>query len=89
MQVGLEERGCQVTRLNTYDTVPVESLDEEQLKAARAVDVVAIASPSAVEALVHHVDRRHVDDLAIACIGKGLETEKSSACSGKVFRSGP
>lgn len=49
LQRGLESRGFKVLRLNTYDTLPVESLNEEELAAARAAAVVAFASPSAVK----------------------------------------
>jgi uroporphyrinogen-III synthase len=55
LQAGLESRGCfAVTRLNTYDTLPVEvgELGEVDLARARAAAVVALASPSAVRAWI-------------------------------------
>jgi uroporphyrinogen-III synthase len=47
MQRGLESRGFQVTRLNTYETVEA-AWSSEELADARDVDIVAFASPSAV-----------------------------------------
>lgn len=45
---GLENRGFQVTRLNTYCTVPaIWSKEQEEL--ARSVQIVTFASPSAVK----------------------------------------
>jgi hypothetical protein len=47
-QTRLAERGFEVLRLNTYDTVPVAALGEEALAAARAAAVVTVGSPSAI-----------------------------------------
>jgi uroporphyrinogen-III synthase len=54
LQTGLAARGFAVTRLATYDTLPVPAgeLDTNALAAARAASVVALASPSAVRAWV-------------------------------------
>lgn len=49
-QVGLRNRDFEVVRLNTYDTVPVEQLAEEELQLAKQAKVIAFASPSAVKA---------------------------------------
>lgn len=68
-QNGLEVRGCEVVRLNTYDTVPVTQLDPEQLERAKAARVVAIASPSAVKAWVKFAGDQNQTDVALACIG--------------------
>lgn len=48
-QNGLEVRGFAVTRLNTYNTVPVRSVDPQHLELAKQARVVAIASPSAIK----------------------------------------
>lgn len=69
LQKGLEGRGCLVTRLNTYNTVPVSGLDAGAREAAKAAGVVAIASPSAVNAWVELVGSQAEADVAFACIG--------------------
>lgn len=45
---GLEQRGFEVTRLNTYSTVPAV-WSAEQTQQAQAVDIVSFGSPSAVK----------------------------------------
>eukprot|EP00884_Botryococcus_braunii_P001953 jgi/Botrbrau1/11759/Bobra.0195s0084.1 len=50
LEAGLRERGFDVVRLNTYDTVAVEELPEVELELARRASVIAFASPSAVKA---------------------------------------
>ena len=70
LQSGLEHRGCQVVRLNTYNTVPVASLDPKQLAAAQQAQVLAVASPSAVKAWVKLAGLQDQTDVAIACIGE-------------------
>jgi uroporphyrinogen-III synthase len=69
LQKGLEARGFSVTRLNTYDTVPLESCPDEQLQQALACKVVAIASPSALEAWAGLVGLEQVKRQLVACIG--------------------
>lgn len=69
LQNGLETRGCVVTRLNTYDTLPVTGLDRGAREAARGAGVAAIASPSAVKAWVELVGGPDDADVAFACIG--------------------
>lgn len=49
-QTGLKERGFDVVRLNTYDTVAVEQLPVADLQLAKQARVIAFASPSAVKA---------------------------------------
>ena len=49
VQAGLTARGVNVVRLNTYTTRQVSSLDDEQLRQAKAARVLAVASPSAVK----------------------------------------
>jgi len=48
-QDGLAARGFTVTRLNTYNTVAVTTVDSDSLELAKRARVVAIASPSAVK----------------------------------------
>lgn len=61
-----------MTRLNTYDTVPVRDLSQEQIGQAKSADVVAIASPSAVEAWLELIGPQTEADLAVACIGTAI-----------------
>lgn len=49
LQSGLEKRGFEVLRLNTYDTVPVTQLDAGALEAAKQAAVVTVGSPSAIK----------------------------------------
>lgn len=72
MQAGLNARGFSVRRLNTYNTVPVQSLPGAALIAARSASVVAFASPSAVKAWVACMGSQDQADVAIACIGAPL-----------------
>ncbi|XP_052202079.1 uroporphyrinogen-III synthase, chloroplastic isoform X3 [Diospyros lotus] len=48
IEEGLSNRGFEVTRLNTYTTVPVHHVDHLLLRLAVSAPVVAVASPSAV-----------------------------------------
>ncbi|KAI3427242.1 hypothetical protein D9Q98_007177 [Chlorella vulgaris] len=68
-QSGLTERGFEVLRLNTYDTLPVSQLDEGQLAAAKQAAVVTIGSPSAIKAWVQIVGEEATRGMSIACIG--------------------
>jgi hypothetical protein len=79
-QAGLSARGFVVRRLNTYNTVPVESLPQPALKAAKAAAVVAFASPSAVKAWMACIGGQDVADVAIACIGGSVCTCFSKCC---------
>ncbi|KAL6995559.1 uroporphyrinogen-III synthase [Sarracenia purpurea var. burkii] len=67
---GLSNRGFEVTRLNTYTTVPVCHVDQLVLKQAVAAPVVSVASPSAVRAWVNLISESECWGNAIACIGE-------------------
>lgn len=49
MQTGLQQRGFEVVRLNTYDTKPVMHVDTDKLQQACQASVITFASPSAVK----------------------------------------
>ncbi|XP_078165157.1 uroporphyrinogen-III synthase family protein isoform X1 [Carex rostrata] len=66
---GLSGRGFDVLRLNTYDTVPVQEVDPQELEQALLVPVVAVASPSALRAWVNLVSNFGWDN-SVACIGE-------------------
>uniref|UniRef100_A0A0D6R6F5 Uroporphyrinogen-III synthase n=1 Tax=Araucaria cunninghamii TaxID=56994 RepID=A0A0D6R6F5_ARACU len=72
---GLSKRGFQVTRLNTYSTIPVRELNQALVAEAVSVPVVAVASPSAVRAWAKVLKIGGWKG-AIACIG---ETSASAA----------
>eukprot|EP00268_Persea_americana_P016873 TRINITY_DN18025_c0_g1_i1.p1 TRINITY_DN18025_c0_g1~~TRINITY_DN18025_c0_g1_i1.p1 ORF type:complete len:286 (+),score=58.69 TRINITY_DN18025_c0_g1_i1:56-859(+) len=67
---GLSDRGFEVTRLNTYSTVPVRDVDQTVLIQACSAPVVAVASPSAVRAWVNLISRSESWDNSVACIGE-------------------
>ena len=69
LQKGLEERGFEVMRLNTYDTVAVLEVSDAQRREALGCDVVSIASPSALKAWVQLVGLERVQQMYVACIG--------------------
>ncbi|CAK0733830.1 hypothetical protein CVIRNUC_000340 [Coccomyxa viridis] len=69
LQEGLQHRDFAVRRLNTYNTVPVESLAEADVAAAREASVAAFASPSALKSWLALVGGQDIADVAIACIG--------------------
>jgi uroporphyrinogen-III synthase len=50
LQDGLQKRNAKVTRLNTYSTEKVTSVDSEIMALAKKADVVTFGSPSAVKA---------------------------------------
>jgi uroporphyrinogen-III synthase len=66
---GLSNRGFEVTRLNTYTTVPVHHIDEMVLKQALLVPVVAVASPSSIRAWVSLSSESGWNN-SVACIGE-------------------
>ncbi|GLJ12187.1 hypothetical protein SUGI_0186280 [Cryptomeria japonica] len=72
----LSDRGFQVTRLNTYSTVPIHELDQALLAEAVLVPVVAVASPSTVRAWAKIISNIKGWNGAVACIG---ETSASAA----------
>lgn len=69
LQGGLTSRGFEVMRLNTYDTLPVTSLEPAVLEAAKAAPVLTIASPSAIKAWMQLSGGGGGGGQAIACIG--------------------
>jgi uroporphyrinogen-III synthase len=54
LQEGLERRGFQVVRLNTYDTI-TNTFNPEQIEMAKTVDIVCFGSPSAVQGWIQNV----------------------------------
>lgn len=72
----LSERGFQVTRLNTYSTVPIHEVNDVLLAEAALAPVVAVASPSAVRAWANIILKFESWNGAVACIG---ETSASAA----------
>ena len=72
LQEGLEKRGFNVKRLNTYNTVPVQHLQPADVEAARGASVAAFASPSAIKSWIGLVGGQDSADVAIACIGASL-----------------
>lgn len=69
LESGLLKRGFVVTRLNTYDTIPVQTVSEADLSDALKADVVTFGSPSAIGAWKKVVQDKVADTLAVACIG--------------------
>ncbi|KAF8687432.1 hypothetical protein HU200_043124 [Digitaria exilis] len=76
IQDGLSERGFDVTRLNTYTTVPVEDVEPLTLNLAISAPVIAVASPSALRAWLKLISKVGNRNNSIACIG---ETTGSAA----------
>ncbi|XP_066388617.1 uroporphyrinogen-III synthase, chloroplastic-like [Miscanthus floridulus] len=76
IQDGLSERGFDVTRLNTYTTIPVEDVEPLTLNLAISAPVVAVASPSALRAWLNLISKVDNWNNSIACIG---ETTASAA----------
>ncbi|XP_059453413.1 uroporphyrinogen-III synthase, chloroplastic isoform X1 [Corylus avellana] len=70
IEEGLSSRGFEVTRLNTYTTVPVQHVDPVLLKQALSTPVVAVASPSAVRAWVKLILDSKRWNNSVACIGE-------------------
>ncbi|KAF5201212.1 Uroporphyrinogen-iii synthase protein, partial [Thalictrum thalictroides] len=70
IEEGLANRGFEVTRLNTYSTVPVHDVNNKVLAEALSVPVVAVASPSAVRAWISLLPEAEGWDHAVACIGE-------------------
>jgi len=69
LQEGLEKRGFEVTRLNTYDTVPAKFSDA-QFSSAKDADVVCFGSPSAVKAWLKNMGGDRTERIPAACIGE-------------------
>ncbi|KAG8073755.1 hypothetical protein GUJ93_ZPchr0006g42193 [Zizania palustris] len=73
---GLSLRGFEVTRLNTYMTVPVQDVDPLILKPALSAPVVAVASPSALRAWLNLISQVDNWGNSIACIGDASAVKK-------------
>ncbi|XP_027353764.1 uroporphyrinogen-III synthase, chloroplastic [Abrus precatorius] len=69
IEEGLSNRGFEVTRMNTYTTVPVQHVDHVVLKQALAAPVVTVASPSAIRAWKILLSDSEWSN-SIACIGE-------------------
>ncbi|XP_047336991.1 uroporphyrinogen-III synthase, chloroplastic isoform X2 [Impatiens glandulifera] len=71
IEEGLSSRGFEVTRLNTYTTMPVRHVDQQVLKQAFSAPVVAVASPSAIKAWVDLTSESEQQSISsVACIGE-------------------
>ncbi|KAM4129555.1 hypothetical protein ACJW30_01G032400 [Castanea mollissima] len=70
IEEGLSNRGFEVTRLNTYTTVPVHDVDQMLLQQALSTPVVAAASPSAVRAWIKLISDAKWWNNSVACIGE-------------------
>ncbi|CAL5204652.1 unnamed protein product [Lathyrus oleraceus] len=69
IEEGLSSRGFEVTRMNTYTTVPVQHVDQMVLKQALAAPVVTVASPSAIRAWKNLLSDSDWSNY-VACIGE-------------------
>ncbi|EOA27548.1 hypothetical protein CARUB_v10023687mg [Capsella rubella] len=76
IEEGLSKRGFEVTRLNTYTTVPVQNVDTVLLKEALSAPVLSVASPSAIRAWLNLIQNDEQWSNYVACIG---ETTASAA----------
>ncbi len=73
LQSGLEERGFNVLRLDTYDTVPA-SWNAEQTLLAQSATVACFASPSAVKAWLENTAELETPRALASCIGETSAT---------------
>ncbi|VVA98546.1 unnamed protein product [Arabis nemorensis] len=73
---GLSSRGFEVLRLNTYTTIPVQSVDAMLLQQALSAPVLSVASPSAIRAWINLIQNVEQWSNYVACIG---ETTASAA----------
>lgn len=69
IEEGLSSRGFEVTRMNTYTTVPVQHVDQMVLKQALAAPVVTVASPSSIRAWKNLLSDSDWSN-SVACIGE-------------------
>ncbi|KAK2992305.1 hypothetical protein RJ640_020298 [Escallonia rubra] len=76
IEEGLSKRGFEVTRLNTYTTVPVSHVDQMVFEQALSAPVIAVASPSALRAWFNLISESERWGNSVACIG---ETTASAA----------
>ncbi|GKV04684.1 hypothetical protein SLEP1_g16807 [Rubroshorea leprosula] len=70
IEEGLSSRGFEVMRLNTYTTVLVHHVDQMVFQKALSAPVVAVASPSAVQAWVNLISEVDQWRNSVACIGE-------------------
>ncbi|KAG9147114.1 hypothetical protein Leryth_005348 [Lithospermum erythrorhizon] len=70
IEEGLSTRGFEVTRLNTYTTVPLQEVDQLILKQAHSAPVVSVASPSAIRVWVQLLPQSEDWPNSVACIGE-------------------
>ena len=94
LQEGLARRGATVTRLDTYSTEKVTSVDETTLNLALTADVVTFGSPSAVKAWLAITGlggRRRAPHPLYACIGgtSAKACDDASVCRGCSSRDSP
>lgn len=73
LQTGLEDRGFNVLRLDTYDTVPA-SWNAEQILLAQSATVACFASPSAVQAWLENTADFETPRALASCIGETSAT---------------
>ncbi|GAQ79840.1 uroporphyrinogen III synthase [Klebsormidium nitens] len=87
LQEGLEARGFKVTRLNTYSTETVRTVDPNALAAAADAPVATFASPTAVKAWVERVCQGDVKRWsgAAACIGNTSAVAARNAGLDKIY----
>ena len=69
LQRGLEKRGFEVTRLNTYDTVST-TFSDGQVASAESASVACFGSPSAIKAFVENLGKDKARQILAACIGE-------------------
>ncbi|ESW08656.1 hypothetical protein PHAVU_009G063100 [Phaseolus vulgaris] len=81
---GLSNRGFEVTRMNTYTTVPVQHVDHTVLKLALDAPVLTVASPSAIRAWKNILSDLEWNN-SVACIGETTATMARSLGFTNVF----
>lgn len=69
LQNSLTASGFKVTRLNTYNTTSVGSVDPQLLEKARAAEIVTFGSPTAVKAWIELVGLEAAQRYLSVCIG--------------------
>ncbi|XP_020218441.1 uroporphyrinogen-III synthase, chloroplastic [Cajanus cajan] len=84
IEEGLSNRGFEVTRMNTYTTVPVQHVDQMVLKLALAAPVVTVASPSSIRAWKNLLSDSEWNN-SVACIGETTATMARSLGFANVY----
>lgn len=67
LEDGLRQRGVEVVRLNTYDTVTASWSDSDRLQAEKC-EIACFASPSAIKGWLHNSSQK--TKVLAACIGE-------------------